>query len=166
MFKISILPNYRVKYYDYIVKWCSGMKCNWCVMCIAVYWLNFSFNIIIRSILIHLQDKTSDAHKCSLVYQVEWSIVNVQSTTHRVRTGRRKSWMFLNLIFPFEYPRMFLNFIECSWMFLNTVTVKTKIFPLFISQIPRVNLAEVGSNTVRDVKQCILLVDLGGMLWL
>ena len=51
-------------------------------------------------------------------------------------------------------------------MFLNTVTVKTKIFPLFISQIPRVNLAEVGSNTVRDVKQRILLVDLGGMLWL
>ena len=51
-------------------------------------------------------------------------------------------------------------------MFLNTVTVKTKIPPLFISQIPRVNLAEVGSNTVRDVKQRILLVDLGGMLWL
>ncbi len=47
----------------------------------------------------------------------------------RVRTGRRKSWMFLNLIFPFEYPRMFLNFIEYSWMFLNTVTVKTKIYP-------------------------------------
>ena len=46
-------------------------------------------------------------------------------------------------------------------MFLNTVTVKTKISLLFISQIPRVNLAEVGSNTVRDVKQRILLVDLG-----
>ena len=46
-------------------------------------------------------------------------------------------------------------------MFLNSVTVKTKISPLFISQIPRVNLAEVGSNTVRDVKQRILLVDLG-----
>ena len=61
---------------------------------------------------------------------------------------------------------MFLNFIECSLMFLNTVTVKTKISPLFISQIPRVNLAEVGSNTVRDVKQRILLVDLGEMLWL
>ena len=61
---------------------------------------------------------------------------------------------------------MFLNFIECSLMFLNTVTVKTKIVPLFISQISRVNLAEVGSNTVRDVKQRILLVDLGGMLWL
>ena len=46
-------------------------------------------------------------------------------------------------------------------MFLNTVTVKTKILPLFIPQIPRVNLAEVGSNTARDVKQRILLVDLG-----
>ena len=22
---------YHVKYYDYIVKWCSGVACNWCV---------------------------------------------------------------------------------------------------------------------------------------
>ena len=28
MFKILLLPNYRVKY-DYIVKWCSGVACNW-----------------------------------------------------------------------------------------------------------------------------------------
>ena len=28
VFKISFLPKYRVIYYDYIVKWCSG---NWCV---------------------------------------------------------------------------------------------------------------------------------------
>ena len=28
MFKILFLPNYRVKYYDYIVKWCSGVACN------------------------------------------------------------------------------------------------------------------------------------------
>ena len=27
----SFLPNYRVKYYDYIVKWCNGVACNWCV---------------------------------------------------------------------------------------------------------------------------------------
>ena len=41
VFKISILPNYHVKYYDYIVKWCSGdiMK----LVCIAGYFLNFSF---------------------------------------------------------------------------------------------------------------------------
>ena len=32
----------------------------------------------------------------------------------RVRTGRRKSRMFLNLIFSFEYPRMFLNLTGCS----------------------------------------------------
>ena len=25
-----LLPNNRVKY-DYIVKWCSGVACNWCV---------------------------------------------------------------------------------------------------------------------------------------
>ena len=25
MFKISSLPKYRVKYYDYIIKWCSGI---------------------------------------------------------------------------------------------------------------------------------------------
>ena len=31
MFKISFLPNYRVKYYDYIVKWCSGVACNLCL---------------------------------------------------------------------------------------------------------------------------------------
>ena len=29
--KISFLPKHRVKYYDYIVKWCSGIHCNWCV---------------------------------------------------------------------------------------------------------------------------------------
>ena len=42
-------------------------------------------------------------------------------------------------------------------MFLNNVTIKTTIFSLFMSQIPRVNLAEVGSNTVSDVTQRILL---------
>ena len=26
-----LLPNYHVTYYDYIVKWCSGIACNWCV---------------------------------------------------------------------------------------------------------------------------------------
>ncbi len=31
VFKISFLPKYRVIYYDYIVKWCSGIYCNWCV---------------------------------------------------------------------------------------------------------------------------------------
>ena len=31
VFKISFLPKSRVKYYDYIVKWCSGIQCNWCV---------------------------------------------------------------------------------------------------------------------------------------
>ena len=30
-FANSFLPKYRVKYYDYIVKWCSGVQCNWCV---------------------------------------------------------------------------------------------------------------------------------------
>ena len=31
VFNIFFLPNYRVKYYDYIVKWCRGAACNWCV---------------------------------------------------------------------------------------------------------------------------------------
>ena len=31
VFKISLLPNYHVKYYDYIVKWCSTVACNRCV---------------------------------------------------------------------------------------------------------------------------------------
>ena len=30
-FTNSFLPKYRVKYYDYIIKWCSGLQCNWCV---------------------------------------------------------------------------------------------------------------------------------------
>ena len=32
LFRISLLSDYRVKYYDYIiVKWCSGVACNWYV---------------------------------------------------------------------------------------------------------------------------------------
>ena len=31
-FNISLLNNYLVKYYDYIVKWCSGIACNWGVL--------------------------------------------------------------------------------------------------------------------------------------
>ena len=27
----SFLPKYRVEYYNYIIKWCSGISCNWCV---------------------------------------------------------------------------------------------------------------------------------------
>ena len=30
-FIISFLPKYHVKYYDYIVKWYSGVARNWCV---------------------------------------------------------------------------------------------------------------------------------------
>ena len=29
-FKMSLLRNYCGKYYDYVVKWCSGIACNWC----------------------------------------------------------------------------------------------------------------------------------------
>ena len=46
---------------------------------------------------------------------------------------------------------------------LFNVTIKTTISPLFICQIPSVNSTEVGSNTVRNVKQRILLVDLAEM---
>ena len=31
MFKISFLPKYHVNYYAYIIKWCFGLQCNWCV---------------------------------------------------------------------------------------------------------------------------------------
>ena len=30
VFEISFLPKYRVNYYDYIIKWCIGIQCNWC----------------------------------------------------------------------------------------------------------------------------------------
>ncbi len=36
-FKYSFLPKYSVKYYDYIVKWCSGIQCNWYVSMDTVY---------------------------------------------------------------------------------------------------------------------------------
>ena len=29
-FTNAFLPKYPVKYYDYILKWCSGIYCNWC----------------------------------------------------------------------------------------------------------------------------------------
>ena len=28
-FANSFLPKYRVKYYDYIVKWCTSVTVNW-----------------------------------------------------------------------------------------------------------------------------------------
>ena len=31
VFKISLLPNYHFTYYDYVLKWCNGVTCNWCV---------------------------------------------------------------------------------------------------------------------------------------
>ena len=36
-FKILFLPKYRVIYYDYTVKWCSLINCNWCVSLDIVY---------------------------------------------------------------------------------------------------------------------------------
>ena len=54
VFKISFLPKYRVIYYDYTVKWCSLINCNWCVwkkkkkkninLCMAGYCVNCGFN--------------------------------------------------------------------------------------------------------------------------
>ena len=45
LFNISFLPNYRVKDYDYVVKCCSGMTCNWCVsLGIARLTLALKFN--------------------------------------------------------------------------------------------------------------------------
>ena len=29
--KMLLLPDCRVKYYDYFVKWCSGVACDWFV---------------------------------------------------------------------------------------------------------------------------------------
>ena len=38
-FTNSFLLKYRVKYYDYIVKWCSGIQFNWCVSMDITYFL-------------------------------------------------------------------------------------------------------------------------------
>ena len=42
VFKTSLLRNYHVKYCDYIVKCCNGIGMR--LVCIAGYFLNFSFN--------------------------------------------------------------------------------------------------------------------------
>ena len=31
IFRVLLLPNYRIKYSAYIVKWYSGIACDWCV---------------------------------------------------------------------------------------------------------------------------------------
>ena len=44
VFKISFLPTYCVKYYDYIVKWCRGTACHWCAsLDIALIWTQHNF---------------------------------------------------------------------------------------------------------------------------
>ena len=30
VFDILFLSNYRLEYYEYVVKWWSGVACNWC----------------------------------------------------------------------------------------------------------------------------------------
>ena len=45
VFKNSLLPNYRVKYYDYIVKWCSGIACNWCASLDIAYFSTLTCRI-------------------------------------------------------------------------------------------------------------------------
>ena len=62
VFEISLeLPNYRVKYYDYIVKWCSGLACNWCVsldisiiLALRVYSLTASYEAVLYSAWIEI----------------------------------------------------------------------------------------------------------------
>ena len=45
VFNISLMHNYRVKYYDYtIINWCSGIGCNWCASLYSI-----QFNSIIYS---------------------------------------------------------------------------------------------------------------------
>ena len=45
VFKLSFLPKYRVINYDYTVKWCSLINCNWCV------WLDIVYILALRKIL-------------------------------------------------------------------------------------------------------------------
>ena len=46
MFKILLLDKYRVKYYDYIVKWGSGIACDWCVSLDIAYILPLRNEVI------------------------------------------------------------------------------------------------------------------------
>ena len=75
------------------------------------------------------------------------------------KQGSQRSPKVLNVL-EFQFSiRVPSNVLEFHQMFLNVldnVTIKTTISLLFISQILRVNFAEVGSNTVCDMKQRIL----------
>ena len=40
-----ILPNYRISYYDFILKWFTDVRCNWCVsLDIALIFASVFFN--------------------------------------------------------------------------------------------------------------------------
>ena len=77
MFKISLLSNYHVKYYEYIVKWCSGVSCNWCVsldigLILALIMQLQSFylrNLLCNLIALQLDCKHEDIDRA---YGIEW----------------------------------------------------------------------------------------------
>ena len=51
VFRYVVLPTYRVKHYDYIVKCCSGIQCNWCVSLDIAYILALT-TVYINAIII------------------------------------------------------------------------------------------------------------------
>ena len=62
---MSYLPKYRVMYYDYIVKWCSGeKKCNLCVS------LDIS-KMLALNILYNLYKIRRKNTTCTAVYHIE-----------------------------------------------------------------------------------------------
>ena len=68
VFKISLLPNYHVQYYDYIVKLCNGIACDWCAS------LDISYILALRTA--HLlfsrlfcNNHSSDKQRCISVWR-------------------------------------------------------------------------------------------------
>ena len=56
VFKISLLRNYHVKYYDHIVNWCSDIACDWCasldiVKMLALIYMYYTYYNLKQSLI-------------------------------------------------------------------------------------------------------------------
>ena len=80
VFKISFLPNFRAKYYDYIVKMCSGVACNCCVSLDIDYILSFKQQPKVLERLYRAEDRT-------------WTAISASpSSRYRAPSMRLRKW--------------------------------------------------------------------------
>ena len=88
VFEISFLPKYRVNYYDYIIKWCFGIQCNWCVSPDIAHILALMMMMMVI-LMIQLPILTVKYNvKCSIEIAIDRSI---QTCVHMYSIIRRHS---------------------------------------------------------------------------